>query len=36
VVEDTKMYLLGTYEVGDTDIVLTRNGRELIDSIENE
>jgi len=34
--EDTKMYLLGTYEVGDTDIVLTRNGRELIDSIENE
>lgn len=34
--EDTKMYMLGTYEVGDDVIILTPEGRELIDSIENE
>lgn len=34
--EDTKMYMLGTYEVGDDVIVLTPESRELIDSIENE
>lgn len=34
--EDTRMYLLGTYEVGDDVIVLTPEARELLDSIENE
>lgn len=34
--EDTKMYMLGTYEVGDDVIVLTPESRELLDSIENE
>lgn len=34
--EDTKMYMLGTYEVGDDVVVLTPEGKELIDSIENE
>ena len=34
--EDTRMYMLGTYEVGDDVIVLTPESRELLDSIENE
>ena len=34
--EDTRMYLLGTYEVGDDVIVLTPEARELLNSIENE
>lgn len=34
--EDTKMYMLGTYEVGDSYIVLTPQARQLLNSIENE